>query len=713
MGVAGSGSTVTTNGDVFGPASATDRAIAVFDGGSGKTLVDTVPTIDTVGSISGVKNLIVNGLNTNAHAAATAAFTLHAGRNTADGLNANQTNADMAFEFGGTSGYKHYISTTHTGTANTTGNAMKFWLNNGLQNGSTEPGTGNNLALTLTPVGVGVLTAAPMQALDVLGNIVTSIHGNASQHNAAEVGSRVIGHMSGTNADFAGMRVNVKATESDGTTARANNADIAFYTWGNAIATSNEQMRITERGRVGINTTNPISLLSVNGDLTVGGAGSTTNVGVGNLKVVGPVTSATGPHMTFNDDTDIYPQRQFLNWGHNSVHDCYDCYYDGTVFRNSSNTSSFRWTKDNVYLQLSTVEVPTAGGNEASSPIAYFHENGTMLLRKWQSTGGDASYPYQGGTIDFYTSRGRVAELRGVSSSGGNLDGSSEMFNNNGGWGWQRAWQVYTSSPTGTYFNGPISASNVTNRSSAILKKNIQPIPPEDIDNFLKLNPIKYQNRDAPYAGRKRGEPLSEAEVDNTWRYGFVIEALEEQMPRMVEGKGKMTQTIMEFDESGVATATDAPVAAYSIPSMLALTVEALHRLNEKVDALEIPEPGTPTEPIDTSMFVVGPASSIDNNIPRFDGTTGKKVQGSGIKIDDLNNFTGINNITLSASITAGGSIVAGGSGQFGGTVSALDFIVNGQAMSATIERQSRQIADLLGRIRKLERRNKQTKGDR
>jgi len=134
---------------------------------------------------------------------------------------------------------------------------------------------------------------------------------------------------------------------------------------------------------------------------------------------------------------------------------------------------------------------------------------------------------------------------------------------------------------------------------------------------------------------------------------------------------------------------------------MLALTVEALHRLNEKVDALSPAEPSTPT---DTSMFVVGPASSIDNNIPRFDGTTGKKVQGSGIKIDDLNNFSGINNITLSASITAGGSLTAGGSGQFGGTVSALDFIVNGAAMSATIQKQEKAIADLLKRIKALEK---------
>jgi hypothetical protein len=37
---------------------------------------------------------------------------------------------------------------------------------------------------------------------------------------------------------------------------------------------------------------------------------------------------------------------------------------------------------------------------------------------------------------------------------------------------------------------------------------------------------------------------------------------------------------------------------------------------------------------------VVGPNSSVDNSIPRFDSTTGKIIQGSGVTIDDSNNIT-------------------------------------------------------------------------
>lgn len=45
---------------------------------------------------------------------------------------------------------------------------------------------------------------------------------------------------------------------------------------------------------------------------------------------------------------------------------------------------------------------------------------------------------------------------------------------------------------------------------------------------------------------------------------------------------------------------------------------------------------------------VVGPASATDNSIVRFDGTTGKLIQNSGIIIDDTNNVSGI--LTLQAS---------------------------------------------------------------
>jgi hypothetical protein len=56
------------------------------------------------------------------------------------------------------------------------------------------------------------------------------------------------------------------------------------------------------------------------------------------------------------------------------------------------------------------------------------------------------------------------------------------------------------------------------------------------------------------------------------------------------------------------------------------------------------------------SSFVTGPASSTDNTIVRFDGLTGKLVQGSSVAISDGNEITGVVSIT-SGSYTATGTL--------------------------------------------------------
>ena len=49
----------------------------------------------------------------------------------------------------------------------------------------------------------------------------------------------------------------------------------------------------------------------------------------------------------------------------------------------------------------------------------------------------------------------------------------------------------------------------------------------------------------------------------------------------------------------------------------------------------------------DTESLVVGPASATDNAVARFDGTTGKLLQNSGVVIDDSNNVTGVANLDV------------------------------------------------------------------
>jgi hypothetical protein len=61
----------------------------------------------------------------------------------------------------------------------------------------------------------------------------------------------------------------------------------------------------------------------------------------------------------------------------------------------------------------------------------------------------------------------------------------------------------------------------------------------------------------------------------------------------------------------------------------------------------------------DGSGDVVGPASATDNAIARYDGTTGKLIQNSGVAIDDSNNVTGIANLSFNSGY--GSSAVAYG----------------------------------------------------
>lgn len=54
----------------------------------------------------------------------------------------------------------------------------------------------------------------------------------------------------------------------------------------------------------------------------------------------------------------------------------------------------------------------------------------------------------------------------------------------------------------------------------------------------------------------------------------------------------------------------------------------------------------------------IGPASSTDNAIARFDSTSGK-LQDSGVTIDDSNNISGVGSFSTSGNITTSGSVTA------------------------------------------------------
>lgn len=82
------------------------------------------------------------------------------------------------------------------------------------------------------------------------------------------------------------------------------------------------------------------------------------------------------------------------------------------------------------------------------------------------------------------------------------------------------------------------------------------------------------------------------------------------------------------------------------------LTVDATGRIT---NATTVTAPGAGSG----SGDVVGPASSVDNTVARYDSTTGKLLQGSGVVIDDSNNLSGVGTWASGAATVTAASTTA------------------------------------------------------
>jgi hypothetical protein len=138
-------------------------------------------------------------------------------------------------------------------------------------------------------------------------------------------------------------------------------------------------MRLTARGRLGINTNTPQAILHVNGQTILGSvqaAADVANAGYYRLNVTGPNGNAAGPHQTWNNDGDQYPIRQFLNWSHDNIWDTFDCYYDGNT-RNSTQSSCFKVFKNATDFIIQSVDTSATTVGSAITPVNRFWINKT------------------------------------------------------------------------------------------------------------------------------------------------------------------------------------------------------------------------------------------------------------------------------------------------------------------------------------------------
>lgn len=83
---------------------------------------------------------------------------------------------------------------------------------------------------------------------------------------------------------------------------------------------------------------------------------------------------------------------------------------------------------------------------------------------------------------------------------------------------------------------------------------------------------------------------------------------------------------------------------------------------------------------------MVGPSSSTDNALPRFDGAQGKNLQASDVIVDDSNNVTGVGSLSMSGAldVTAAATVVSltvAGAVTVGTTVDGRDVSEDGEAL--------------------------------
>lgn len=156
----------------------------------------------------------------------------------------------------------------------TSGSRLPFRIRPGAPTSSIDISSSGN---------VGILNASPTQVLDVSGNttLLGADDGLNTRTNATTKTSRVAMppfNSANLNFIYTGGLVNSSDNVSavgGGFSGFSAATLIAFFTAANNnTAQGTERMRITSIGRVGIGTTNPDQLLSVNGDASKVGGGS-------------------------------------------------------------------------------------------------------------------------------------------------------------------------------------------------------------------------------------------------------------------------------------------------------------------------------------------------------------------------------------------------------------------------------------------------------
>jgi hypothetical protein len=363
---------VENDGDVDGPASSTDNAIARFNGTTGKIIQNSGVLIDDSDNITGVNDLTIGGTFTDGTASLTAgAFT---------GL--TFVNSVTAVE----------LSQLETIGATTISAAQWVFVGEADQ-AVKQADSPTFVTTTLTGLTASRLVGTSAGKVLQSEDLASWVTGTANQITVTDDADGTITLStpqdihSGATPTFASVIIG-----EDGYVGITGNETITFNGTGDLITISSTTTSID--GLFGIGTT------------TVPHGG----VGAAKLAIEGANASTAGPHVQFTAASDDYPLMHILPFAHDSVGILFDSYYDGAL--RSSDASNYRIWKETDVLKFqadgsiaagSAVTFVTAFQIEADAEI--MPSPGAALKTYWRDA-NSALYSNASGYLDVAVSNG-------------------------------------------------------------------------------------------------------------------------------------------------------------------------------------------------------------------------------------------------------------------------------------------------------------------
>ena len=277
-------------GDVVGPASATDNAIARYDTTTGKLIQNSLVIVDDTGSVTGVNALTAESLtvNNNATLGSSNTDTLDVNARITTDLEPNANNAKDIGSSGRNWRDGFFGRTVHTVNLELTGTTSFDGAQGTSGQVLTSAGTGNTPTWTTPTTGtVTSVDATAGTGISVSGGPITT-SGSLTITNTAP--DQVVGLTGAGTTSISGTYPNFTITSDDQFDGTVTSVDL---TAGTGISVSGGP--ITSSGSITVTNTAPDQVVSLTGAGTTSISGTYPNFTVtSNDQFTGTVTSVTG-----------------------------------------------------------------------------------------------------------------------------------------------------------------------------------------------------------------------------------------------------------------------------------------------------------------------------------------------------------------------------------------------------------------------------------